>query len=206
MGGYGSGRYGGRPTADASRRIDFAWMIRQGMAAPGHRRFGTLSWNRGGQPAGQISYDADMRDTEDARLILSYTRGEGEGRESVRQVVRLVYTLPHYGGRRWWMVCPFRGDRVGKLYLPMSGDRFAGRKAWRLGYHIQRVAHRDRPFEALFNLQAKLGCPQGWDNGIRRPKGMWHRTFERHLARFEELDAQCSVEMARLAFRLSGHL
>jgi hypothetical protein len=31
---------------------------------------------------------------------------------------------------------------------------------------------------------------------------MWQRTFDRHLERFEELDAQCGAEMARLVLRL----
>jgi len=104
------------------------------------------------------------------------------------------------------MICPFKGIRVGKLYLPSGGDCFASRKAWRLGYQSQRVADRDRAFEKLFRLQRKLGCDQGYDLWIRRPKGMWHRTFDRHLERFEELDAQCGAEMAMLVLRLGGKL
>lgn len=198
MGGWGSGRYGGRPTADASKRIDIAWMIRTGRAVPGQWLRGSLSWSCGGDPAGSISYEADLRDQEAAELRLSYWRGDEPDRELVKQTVRLVYTQPNYGGRRWWMICPFRHNRVGKLYLPGGGDRFAGRQAWRLGYQSQRVAHRDRPFEKLFRLQRKLGCEQGWDSFIRRPKGMWHRTFDRHLERYEELDDECSVEMMRM--------
>jgi hypothetical protein len=132
------------------------------------------------------------------RLELSYTRGEGDNRESVKQTIRLCHTLPHYGGKRWWMICPYQGIRVGKLYKPGNGDRFASRKAWRLAYHIQHVAHRDRPFERLFALQAKLGCRQGADEYPLKPKGMWQRTYDRHMLRFEELDAQCGVEMVRM--------
>jgi hypothetical protein len=196
MGGYGSGRSGGRPTADMSKRIDICWMVRTGRAVPGERRTGTLSWNCGGHPAGSISYDADMRDADNSELQLSYWRGDLPDRERVKQTVRLTYTQPNYGGRRWWMICPFRHIRVGKLYLPAVGDRFASRKAWRLAYQSQRLGHRDRPFEKLFRLQRKLGCEQGWDSFIHRPKGMWHRTFDRHMARHQELDDECSVEVA----------
>jgi hypothetical protein len=79
-----------------------------------------------------------------------------------------------------------------------GGDRFASRKAWRLAYNSQRVGRRDRPFEKLFRLQRKLGCEQGWDSFIRRRKGMWHRTFERHVERYEDLDEECGAEMAML--------
>lgn len=202
MGGFGSGRYGGRPTADASKRIDIAWMIRTGRAVPGQWLRGTLSWSRGGSPAGSISYDADMSDPEASELRLSYWRGEGADRESVDQTVRLVYTLPHYGGRRWWMICPYRHNRVGKLYLPAGGDRFAGRQAWRLGYDSQRKGPRDQPFEKLFRLQNKLGCPQGYDNWITRPKGMWRRTFERHQERFDAIEAECEMVMAGMMAKL----
>lgn len=198
MGGYGSGRQGGRPTASASRRVDLTWMLRQGLARPGQRRGGTISYTCGGQDSGSISYVAAMDEPGEERLELSYTRGSGDDREHVNQTVRLCFTVPHYGGKRWWMICPYRGIRVGKLYMPPGGDRFASRQAWRLGYQSQRDAPRDKPFSALFRLQSKLGCPEGWEMPIRRPKGMWHRTFERHLERYWELDRQCSLEMMGL--------
>lgn len=204
MGGWGSGRYGGRPTADASLRIDLAWMLRTGRAKEGGWYSGSLSWNRGGESSGSIGYQAVMNEPGAERLELSYARGNGDEREHVRQTVRLCFTVPHYGGKRWWMICPYRGIRVGKLYLPPGGDRFASRQAWRLGYQCQRDARRDRPFERLFRLQRKLGCGQGWESGLTRPKGMWHRTFERHMERYWELDAECAAEMWALVGRLRG--
>jgi hypothetical protein len=204
MGGFGSGRHSGRPTANMSKRIDIAWMIRTGRASPGTHISGSLTWSFGNEPAGSIRYVADMIDPAASELRLSFTRGEDGDRESVRQVIRLTFTEPNYGGRRWWMICPYRGHRVGKLYMPNGGDRFASLKAWRLGYNSQRVAPTDRPFEKLSRLQRKLGCEQGWEAPLRRPKGMWQRTYQRHLERYEQLDAECSMEMldaiARLAF------
>jgi len=202
MGGYGSGRYGGRPTADTSLRIDLAWMLRTGRAAEGAWRSGSLSWNRGGEAVGSIGYQAIMHELGEERLDLSFSRGAGDEREQVRQTVRLCFTVPHYGGKRWWMICPYRHIRVGKLYLPPGGDRFASRQAWRLGYQCQRDAARDRPFERMFRLQKKLGCTEGWEAGLYRPKGMWNRTFERHLERYWELDEQCAVEMMVMVGRL----
>jgi hypothetical protein len=86
--------------------------------------------------------------------------------------------------------------------MPSGVGRFASRKAWQLGYRSQRAANRDRVFEKLFRLQRKLGGPEGWEAGLYRPKGMWNRTFERHLDRYDELDAQCSVEMMGMLSRL----
>jgi len=204
MGGYGSGLNGGRPTADSSLRIDLAWMLRTGRAKEGSAIWGSLSWSRGDQPSGSIGYRALMDEPGEERLELSYTRGSGEDREEVRQTVRLCFTVPHYGGKRWWMICPYRGIRVGKLYLPPGGDRFASRQAWRLGYHIQRVARLDRAGERLHRFQRKLGCDVGLGAFPTRPKGMWQRTWERHLERYWELEEAADAELAIGLARILG--
>jgi hypothetical protein len=195
MGGWGSGRQYGGPIAEECLRVDLCWMLRQGLALPFANRHGTLSWNRGGQPSGSISYQANMADPDNAWLILTYTRGSGIDAEKVRQEIRLTHTKPHYGGRRWWMICPYRGHRVSILYKPGNGDRFASRKAWRVQYKSQRVPDRDKPFEALYRIQKRLGCREGWEMPIRRPKGMWHRTYSRLEQRYWQLDNQCAVQM-----------
>lgn len=180
MGGYGSGRTGGRPVADRCYRIDIAWMIRTERAMAGCLIRGVLNWTCGGEPSGSISYEADMADPDNARLVLDYTRGSGGDAEKVHQVVELTFSEPYYGGRRWWMICPYGGGRCGKLYLPDNGDRFASRKAWRLGYQSQRVVKRDRSFEALFRLQKWLGGEQGWETGLwPRPGDMRRHNYER---------------------------
>ena len=104
------------------------------------------------------------------------------------------------------LFCPARHDRIGKLYLPSGGDIFAGRKAWRLAYRSQRVARRDRPLEALFRIQAKLGGRQGVGSYLPRPKGMWQRTYDRHLERYWELDHLCALEMMAMAGRMRERL
>ena len=203
MGGYGSGRQGGRPTADSSLRIDLAWMLRTGHAREGEHLAGTLHWQCRGRESGSISYRAAIDEPGCERLELIYANTRQGTREDKRQSVQLVHTVPNYGGKRWWMLCPISGRRVGKLYLPPGGDVFASRQAWRLGYQCQRDAARDRPFERLFWLQKKLGCTQGWEQPIFKPKGMWQRTWQRHLAECRKLDEQCAIEMMTVMNRLN---
>lgn len=202
MGGYGSGRYGGRPIVEHCLRIDLAWMMRRDMAREGRDYGGTLNWSCNGSPSGSIGYWAKLSEPNRERLELNYTRGSGDDAEFVKQTIRLTFTEPNYGGKRWWMNCPYRNVRVGKLYLPPGGDRFASRKAWRLGYQSQRDAARDRPFERLFRLQKKLGCEPGWQNFPTRPKGMWRQTYERHLEEYYRLDEQCGIEGWAMVNRL----
>lgn len=197
MGGYGSGRRHGDPVAEEALRIDIAWMVRTGRAVPGATVSGNLGWTCAGEPSGNVSYTCDMADPDNATLELRFTvtrRSTGEARD-YRQRIPLSYTVPNYGGKRWWMNCPVTHERVGKLYCPAGADTFASRKVYRIGYRSQRVTKRDAIFERLFKLQKRLGCDEGWGNWIRRPKGMHHRTFQRYVDEYEYLDALCGAEM-----------
>ena len=180
-------------------------MLRTGRAREGSLVRGSLHWSCGGQPSGSIGYKASMEETGQEHLELHYTNTRQGKREEKRQTVWLTHTMPNYGGRRWWMLCPVNGRRVGKLYLPQDGDVFASRQAWRLGYQSQRDAPRDRPFERLFRLQKKLGCEQGWEQPIFKPKGVWERTWQRHLAEYWKLDEECAIEMAAMIGRLKNY-
>lgn len=203
MGGFGSGRYSGKPIAEYCLSIDLAWMLRRGFAIAGQHTQGNLNWTRNGQPSADISYTCDMRDSEAGELVLRFTTGASRGDPKHHvQRIRLSYTMPNLGGRRWWLHCPVNGARVRKLYVPPGGDIFASRKAWRLGYHSQRIAARDRSFEALFKLQRRLGCDQGWEMPIRRPKGMHHRTFARLEDEYWRLDERCNRAMAPVVAKL----
>lgn len=169
---------------------------------------GSLRWTCRGEPTGNVSYTCNMRDPEDSYLELRFTvtrHSTGEKKDYVQRI-HLSSTRPYFGGRRWWMHCPVNGSRVGKLYVPSGGDTFASRKAWAIGYRSQRLAERDKPFEALFRLQRRLGCPEGWEQPIRRPKGMWRRTYERLEEEYWELDAQCAVTMMGVIGLLKGRL
>mgnify|MGYP001137685933 CR=1 FL=1 len=195
MGGYGSGRQHGRPIAEHCLRIDLAWMMRQGLAREGRNIPGTLNWTCRGSPSGSIGYRAIIDEAGRERLELDYTQGKGDDAEQVTQTIAIRFTEPNYGGKRWWMICPYRNIRVGLLYFPPGGGRFASRAAWQLGDQSQRDGPRDKPFERLFRLQKKLGSEPGWGNYPRRPKGIWRRTYERHLEAYYDLDNECSAEM-----------
>lgn len=205
MGGFGSGRRYGNPLAEESLRIDIAWMVRTRRAVPGSTVSGSLSWTCGGEPSGNINYTCDMSDPEHAVLELRFIVSRYSTGEKTKhyQRIMLSYTVPNFGGKRWWMHCPRTGERVGKLYCPSGGELFASRKAYRVGYRSQRMTKRDAIFERLFGIQEKLGCERGWGNWISRPKGMHYRTFERYLDEYEYLDALCGVEMMRVIGLLS---
>lgn len=199
MGGYGSGRTGGRPTIEDGRTLDLPLLFRKRcLQDGGSLTGGVLTWSSNGNPIAKIGFSYDLTDAEYAWLKLSFTLTPYGGQpQQIEQRITLSSTNPNYGGRRWWMLCPVTGERVAKMHMPPGGGKFASRNAWRLGYHSQRMGQSDQVFEELFRLQRKLGSPEGWEAGLRRPKGMWRRTFDRHLNSYLALDEQCTGIMER---------
>ena len=51
--------------------------------------------------------------------------------------IGLVTTKPHFGGVRYWFVCPNYGRRAGKLYATEEVREFACRRCWGLVYRSQ---------------------------------------------------------------------
>jgi len=104
----------------------------------GSQTNGTLYWtNAAGEQAAWVGYEADMMDPANSWLRLRFgapDRQTGQQRE-VSQTVPLTATRPHVGGQRWWFVDD--GYRVGRLYLPIGGERFRCRRALGLVYSSQ---------------------------------------------------------------------
>lgn len=194
MGGFGSGRQFGRPTVESSAVIDLAWMLRTGLANPGADMSGTITW--AGRFAQRMELDcvALMAIGGAERLVLLYRDG------AATQTVHLSHTVPNYGGKRWWMVCPYSGALVNKLYLPPGGHCFASRQVHRLAYRSERATAQARKLDRLFALQSKLGCANGRCQSPQRPKGMWWRTYARHLERYWQLEEAVCREFEASAF------
>ena len=202
MGGYGSGRHAGKVLADNCLALDLGMMIRTGLAVPGQDTTGTLHWSCRGEPFGSLAYTAEMADRARACLILSFTRTVDGQQNRYRQVVRLDSTRPHFGGERWWMLCPYSGRRVRMLYKPPHHATFAARQYWNLAYRSQREAKDQRPYERLFRLQRKMSSVQGYEAGLKRPKGMWHSNFARHWRHYLALEDACHDIWCDYAARL----
>ena len=205
MGGWNSGRSGGAPTVERSLTVSLPLMMQRGWIVDGGQGSGTLTWSTNGNQTGSIGFSYAMWEPDYSWLELRFTSTRYGGEpQSVRQHIALSSTQPNYGGQRWWMHCPQTNQRVLKLHLPSGGAKFLSRDAWGLGYRSQRISRGDRTLEKMFKLQQKLGGEPGWDRGLPRPKGMWWRTYERHLETYGKLDNAVGVEMMRLLGKLGG--
>ncbi|GEO19439.1 hypothetical protein [Microvirga aerophila] len=153
MGGTGSGNHGGRPTIEHALKLDLHHLIRQGSFRLGATMTGSLTWTdtSSGQQRASIGYEAHMGDEHGWVRLRYTTTNHWSGEKTDHDYrVQLTTTPQPFGGRRWWWVCPRRGDLVTKLYKPTSAGIFASRKAHRLAYRSQRQSPHDRALSQAF--------------------------------------------------------
>lgn len=153
MGGYGSGWQGPRKaTVEESLTLSASALVRKGVLVTGRHTSGQWWWAYEGEdPHAKIGYEANLLDLENAWLRLHYSANG----EPVDYTVHLTWTRPHFGGVRWWLVCPLTNRRAAKLYLAPGTRRFAHRETHGLTYTSCRESGK---FNALYGqLAASMG-------------------------------------------------
>jgi hypothetical protein len=202
MGGSNSGRWGGRPTAEACGSFRLS-LRRLGLAD------GALIECRYGYEADGDEYPVrvlfDLREPANPFALIRHNVRAGDG-EEIEYRVGLARTPCRFGGTRLWWQCPATGARAFKLFLPRGGRRFLSRQAYRLGYATQRMSALDRAHRAKDKIERRLWW---YDDGTPcRAPGMRRRTFEKLVARWEaadeKLEALWEPRTLRLMARMMG--
>jgi hypothetical protein len=201
MGGYGSGRRGGKHVAENCRSLDANKMHRAGCLRGGYA--GGWEWTRDGQSVASIRFASTSE-----RLTLDYRyRINGGDWQDVTQPVPINWEPCRYGGQRAYFLCPgvvggrYCGRRVVKLY--MGNKYFLCRHCYRLAYRSQNLADHDRGLHKANKRRMALGGEPGTCAVIRKPKGMWWRTFARHVGEIESAEDRANVAfMARFVGKL----
>ncbi|MGB7062817.1 MAG: hypothetical protein WBF13_10770 [Candidatus Zixiibacteriota bacterium] len=147
---------------------------------------GTIQWkNASGEVTDSIgiavSVSLEGYGEDDVQLTYSMTdRTTGE-KKDLDYKIELVSTPCHFGGVRWWLICPlwknsvFCSRRVGKLYLPGNATYFGCRDCYNLTYRsckehsshvsaleklppgeVQRLLRSEDPRELLRGTKAWL--------------------------------------------------
>lgn len=150
MGGRGRGWQGPKKdVVDDCLVLAIKDLIRGRALVPDSYKRGSLNWRCGGsEPYARFEYQSELRQDGTGSLFLHYV---GSGQEFCHWV-SLISSVPHYGGRRWWFICPIKKIRVAKLYLPPGATQFASRKAHDLTYtscqesgRVDRLCHKLAP-------------------------------------------------------------
>ena len=166
MGGYGSGLpIGGssKATVDESKTVDIDWLRRQKSIS------GTLTWSRRGLQTGSISY---VLTNDNLRLIYTVTDRQTDEKTDVDERISLQTTNPHFGGKRYWMMCPRCQRRVKTLHMPPGAIYFRCRICYNLTYQSCKESHK---YDRLFMM-------------IARETGKSFENVKRSLKTFDNLD------------------
>ena len=189
MGGFGSGRRGGKSTTADMWALDVRKVQRAGRLTPGQSF--NWQWSRNGEPVANINLH-----TGTDRVTLNYkARDRGGEWQSMNYPVRVGWTPCNYGGRRAWWICPAAGcgRRVAVLY---GGGVYACRHCHKLAYGTQRENAGDRAGNRADKLRDRLDWEPGILNGSGcKPKGMHWRTFERLQAMHDAKARECMAGM-----------
>jgi hypothetical protein len=138
MGGRGSGWQRERKTTvEEGLTLNVKDLVAIGALVPAWRQ-GSLSWRSGTEIIATVGFGSTIYADGTAALWLSHVVYG----ERMHYTVTLVSTAPHYGGRRWWFICPIEKVRVSKLYLPPGATQFASRKAHNLTYRSVQESGR----------------------------------------------------------------
>jgi hypothetical protein len=203
MGGFGSGRHGDTVTAEGTA----SYVLSASMLTRARLQMGQLMGGRMHFDGGRFAVEA-LVDTADPSgpfiELIHNTRDDREGDRIVRDRVRLVWTLPTYGGRRWWFQCPRTGRRTTRLFLPNGGRHFWSRQAYRLGYACQREDRFSRLQRRAATLNRQLGGEgwSTWDSPPSKPKWMRWQTYDRKYERWERAAEQANAEFEIRAMRI----
>jgi hypothetical protein len=202
MGGYGSGRSGGRPTVESALRLDIDAMMRWGGIEPDVHRGGEMTFDFYDDQLA-IKFESRVGDPWDSWLRLRYSMADywtGEELE-IDDKIYLATSRPHFGGLRWWFVCPRLNHRVRKLYLPLGGRHYWSRRAYRLAYASQRETVYDRAMRRARKLTLYLGGDPADDRYPDKPKRMRWRTYNRMMDNLVAADGVADERLMRLAAR-----
>lgn len=110
----------------------------------GYVRAGGMKWSRNGEETGSIGFVISIIEG-DEYIRFQYAQSNRNTAEKTELDYKalLVSTPCHFGGRRWWFICPLvvNGNvcnrRVGVLYL--GGDKYFGcRHCYNLTYQSSK--------------------------------------------------------------------
>ena len=196
MGGRGSGnRYRGstKPTEDNFWRFSIAALKKHAVVGEHKLSSGVWSWLRNGEKCCSISYEINTL-TSPAWLRVEYVnKGTGKNYD---YKIPLTTTQPHYGGERWWFICPAQGcsKRVSVLYLAQI---FACRRCCNFTYTSQNEAPAFRLLSRAQKLHQQLGGDGYVELPPSKPKDMHWKTYWQRVAEIEHTYRIASLEAVR---------
>jgi hypothetical protein len=168
-------------------KLDINLLARRGLIAPGSATGPqSIRWvNSSDQVIASGWISADMKGDTEGWLHIQIDKFD--------QRITLSASPCHYGGRKWFFLCPVMNRRASVLWLPRGAQHFASRHAWpgQVAYRSQFMTALDRAYLGMERIKRRLIGdldPQEWDLPPK-PKWMRWKTYRRFVERIEEYEA-----------------
>lgn len=187
MGGCGSGRWfrsRKRLTTDDLPRIDIRNIKKQGNLHPNYP--GIISWTIDDPIAGPLSFE-----THRGWLSVKYL-STIHGRKTEHNLdIEFDSTPCHFGGNRYWFLCPCCKTRITTVYK--LNNVYRCRHCHNLTFRSQNESELDRQIRKSHKLRQQLCGPESLYEPVeQKPKNMHHSTFKR-LAKEERAASQAAI-------------
>ena len=148
MGGFGSGKwidvYQRKTSVQLCKEISVKILRRNGFLSAG--RAGKIVWtDPAGKETGRVKIQTVTGGDGDITSLQLRIGGIVTGQE---YFIKFTRTSCHFGGYRYWFVCPvvkdgvYCGNRAAKLYLPPGGQYFGCRECYDLTYESCQKSHK----------------------------------------------------------------
>jgi hypothetical protein len=186
--------------------LDIDAMMHWGAIQPGFHLGGEMRLHQFYGDDIDVKVESHAGDPWNSWLCLRYSMTDYCSGEELKidDKVYLAPTRPHFGGLRWWFVCPHLNRRVRKLYLPLGGRHFWSRRAYELAYASQRETKYDRALRRARKLRLRLGGDPANDEYPDKPPRMRWATYNRLMDRLVAADGVADERLVLLAARLLG--
>ncbi|GAB1407231.1 hypothetical protein MASR1M8_11500 [Thermomonas brevis] len=194
--------HGWRPEIESALCLRLPRLLKQRNVLPGCQTAGVLHWrDSSGREYGSVGYRADLGD-EAGTLVLDYKAGE----QVMQDTIALTSIPVSFGGRNWFMHCPYSGRRARCLYKWPRLPGFRHREAVhpKPTYASQRDSGMVRVTRQRWALREKMGDRISDLFGEpHKPKWMRWATYDHFAARDAELEAVEAAHMGALLARLA---
>ena len=212
MGGFGSGRSGIKKKilVEECFQININNLYRLGGIGVKHEYI--LKWQH---PRNREVFSEIRAKADNNSLILSYEAviKETQERVGIQTLIEIEWTIPPFGGRRPWFICPKCNKRMGKLYKPENEHFFWCRHCWDLTYQSKKDSN-DSVAVALNKIN-RLKKKLRWDCGAEeaateyssfpvRPKGQHNRTYQKIIEQIFEAEDLARDAMVSTYNKLTG--
>ena len=153
MGGYGSGRRSNRPTTDECLTLDLSHLKHLGMLKRDCLNRRVVTWRSLGRKTDELTLVSDVHCLA-PYPCLKFT-GYANG-QRVDCMVFLTCVPMHFGGERWYALCPITGRKCSTLVLPPGRSRFASVRGWNVPYGSQRECEVHRAYRSIHKAETRL--------------------------------------------------